>query len=154
MRVIKRILKVDSQGRPIRSYVKEIATDPQGNVTTDVEHRFERCPNCGKSILGEEDVEVSCAVCAVQLCKSCAIRCAGCGVGLCYRHARSFPGHGLAFCLRCMPMKERYEEALLELELVKERDIDLPGTLGLLAKMVKNAKLAQLERKIRRLGRG
>lgn len=153
MRVVKRVLKIDSSRRPIRGYVKQIITDSEENIITDVQHKLELCQNCGKPILNEGDIQGSCAFCGVELCSVCAIRCSGCGALLCARHSISLPPENSPLCPRCSLLKISYDQAMLELRLLEQREIDFPGTLGLIAKLHRNGKLRKIERKLRRLTR-
>jgi hypothetical protein len=153
MRVVKRILKFDSMGKPIRTYQKEMAADTEGNIITDIQHRLELCENCRKPILSEEDIQGSCAFCGIEICSVCAIRCSGCGALLCQNHSISLPPENKPLCPRCAILKVAYDQAMLELKVLEHYEIDFPGALGLLAKLRKNVRLRRIEKKVRRLSR-
>lgn len=149
MRIIRRLLKRDAQGNALYERVEETRAGAQG-TETDVEFTFQRCANCRKPLLGTEDVQPNCHYCHTQMCKDCKQFCEACKRGICYTCRSSFAPQSVSLCHLCVSSKRAVEEILIQLKLVEAEEIDLPGTLGTIARLAKNHKLHLLQKKLRK----
>ena len=154
MKFIQKYLKRDSQGRPI--FEREESVEVQGDETSkETSLTLQRCSNC-RTHLEHEDVQIQCAFCDREnnraMCKQCLCACSSCGKPCCSVHRTSFAPTKVTVCPQCRPQMKRYEQLLLEFDIVKERgSTKLPGTLGVIQGLIRERALRNLQRKLKEL---
>jgi len=149
MRIIRRLSKKDAAGNPVYEQLDETITGPQGTETS-VEFTYQRCPNCNKVLLGAEDLRQRCAYCQTQMCANCEQTCQACKRGVCFAHRSAFAPKNVTLCQQCLPSHRAYEEVQLLMKLVQEEPVELPGQLGVIAKLLKRLKLERLQKRLKR----
>lgn len=150
MRFIQKYLKRDSTGQPI--FEREETVEVQGDQTEkSTSLTLQRCANC-RTHLEHEDVQIQCAFCTTAMCKSCLKTCSSCGKPCCSAHRTSFAPTKVTVCPQCRPQMKKYEQILLEFDIVKERgSMKLPGTLGVIQGLIKERELRKLQKKLKEL---
>jgi hypothetical protein len=124
MRIIRRTITVDADGRPLAERVEQLFEDGDGNVEEAQAEAVYVCEACGRPVEKVQDIRGACVRCGRQCCVTCEGFCAVCRRPLCGRCREGFAAQGLSVCDGCLGrLRERlaWEDRLQEDKAAFER---------------------------------
>jgi hypothetical protein len=132
VRIRRRIINTDLEGRVLSERTEEVADDGRGNVEETQITGFHNCPSCGRPIEKVQDVRGQCVQCGQQCCATCEGFCAICHRPLCRNCRLGFAEKGLSVCdvcLRLLDERLAQQDRLVEDKVAFERLMNIYGAL-------------------------
>ena len=132
MRIRRRIINADLEGRVLSERTEEVADDGQGNVEESQATAFHNCQSCGRPIEKVQDVRGRCVQCHQQCCSTCEGYCAICHRPLCRNCRLGFADKALSVCDSCLKLLDErlgHQDRLVEEKTAFERVMTLYGAL-------------------------
>jgi len=132
MRIRRRIVNADLEGRVLSERVEEVADDGQGNVEESQATAFHNCPACSRPVEKVQDVRGRCVRCGQQTCATCEGFCAICHRPLCRNCRLGFAEKGLSVCdvcLRLLSERLAQQDRLVEEKTAFERLMVVSGAM-------------------------
>jgi len=136
VRIRRRIINTDLEGRVLSERTEEVADDGRGNVEESQATAFHNCPACSRPIEKVQDVRGRCVQCGQQCCATCEGFCAICHRPLCRNCRLGFAEKGLSVCDACLRLLDErlaHQDRLVEDKVAFER---LMTTYGALVKVL------------------
>ena len=122
-RIIKRLLKRDSQGNLHLHSVQELIDDEAGTIAETTATTFKTCGSCARPVENLAELR-GCDRCGALCCDRCAVACAVCSRHLCPACRRGFAEKHLTVCAECLSLlneRQERQDRLLEEKAAFER---------------------------------
>ena len=133
MRIRRRVINTDLEGRVLSERIEEVTDDGRGNVEESQATGFHNCPSCGRPVEKVQDVRGHCVQCGIEGCSVCMGQCAVCQKSpLCARCRLGFAEKGLSVCDACLRLLDErlaHQDRLVEDKVAFERLMNIYGAL-------------------------